>query len=145
MRGTKFLPLSPFIILSLQACIALTSPSDDFTSGIQFFEQGSYTQALTHFARAEKAGMDNSQLIYNLGSVHYKLEHYQLSKSYFVKLIDDNTLGPVAYYNQGLIEHKLGREDAAIKLFEKCAQSTGDDQLQSLAEKQIITLRNSQN
>ena len=142
MRGTKFLRLSLIATLLVQACSALNSPSDDFTSGIQLFEKGSYAQALERFNRAEKDGMDNSLLTYNLGSVHYKLKHYQLSKSYFIKLINDNSLGPVAYYNQGLIEHQLGHDDAAVKLFEKCAELTGDDQLQTLAEKQISTLRN---
>ena len=89
--------------------------------------------------------MDSSQLTYNLGSVHYKLKHYQLSKSYFLQLTSDDSLGPVAYYNQGLIEHKLGHDEAAIDMFEKCSESTGDNQLRNLAQKQISTLRKLQN
>ena len=78
---------------------------------------------------------------YNLGSVYYKINQYELSKRYFEKLTDDKNLGHLAYYNLALIEYRLGRDQSAIKLFEKSARSTDDTGLKRLADKQINTLK----
>jgi len=130
-----------FICISVLAAIVLASPSDDFNAGMRSFTQGKYAQSLEYFKRAEKGGMKSAQLSYNLGSVYYRLNQFELSKRCFEKLIPHKNLRHLAYYNLALIEHKLGHDRSAIELFEKSAHTTDDAELKALADKQINTLR----
>ena len=133
-----------FILIMVKVSAVIAAPSDDFDAGVKSFTKQNYAQALDHFLRAENGGMADARLLYNLGSVYYKLEQYERSKSYFESLVDDENLGALAYYNLGLIEHKAGQDRSAIELFEKSSKSTQDASLQALAYKQIETLRGRQ-
>ena len=108
---------------------------------MQSFTEGNYRQALEHFKRAEKGGMKTALIRYNLGSVYYRLKQYQLSKRYFKKLTHNKKIVHLAYYNLALIEHKLGHNKSAIKLFEKSAQLTDQVEFKALADRQINTLK----
>lgn len=143
MRVTTFLSIIIFSSLILRSPVTLASPSEDLASGIEYFTQGDYAKAKKLFIRAEKAGLDSPELIYNLGSVFYKLERYKVSKRYFERLRLDKKLGYLAHYNLGLIESKLGNEKEAIEFFEISALLTYDRRLVSLSRKQIDTIRTS--
>jgi Tfp pilus assembly protein PilF len=132
------------ILAAVSSRPAFSSPGEDFDTGVQLFNQGDYEQALTYFTRAETGGMASAQLIYNLGSVYYKLAQFENSRRYFEILVDDKNLGAQAYYNLGLIEHKLGDDKAAIALFEKSRAATTDEGFGLLAQKQIAKLRSSE-
>lgn len=119
---------------------ANASPAEDFGAGVRAFERKNYPQALELFQRAENAGMDSGVLLFNLGSVYYRLEQYRHSQRYFDRLINDPELGALAAYNLGLIAHKTGKEQAAIEYFERCAESTNDPDLRVLAYRQIEKL-----
>ncbi len=129
------------ILAALSSRPAFSSPGEDFDTGVQLFNQGNYEQALTYFTRAETGGMASTRLIYNLGSVYYKLAQFENSRRYFEILVDDESLGAQAYYNLGLIEHRIGNNKAAIALFEKSRASSADERFGLLAQKQIAKLR----
>ncbi len=130
------------ILAAISSRPALSSPGEDFDAGVQLFNQGDYAQTLTYFTRAQAGGMASAQLIYNLGSTYYRLEQFENSRRYFEILVDDKDLGAQAYYNLGLIEHKLGDDRAAIAMFEKSRVATVDERFGMLAQKQIARLRN---
>lgn len=141
MRCKNLLPVTLFIVATISSAPAVSSAGEDFDSGVQLFNQGDYQQALNYFTRAEAGGMASAQLIYNLGSVHYRLAQFENSRRYFEILVDDKNLGAQAYYNLGLIEHKLGDDRAAIALFEKSRVVAVDERFGLLAQKQIDKLR----
>lgn len=118
----------------------LASPVDAFYAGIIAFQKNQYSQALELFIKAKSGGMDSAQLNYNLASVYYKLEQYQLSKRYFKTLLRNPVLGFQAQYSLALIEHKTGNKKGAIELFEKSIELTKDPRLIALVTKQIDTL-----
>lgn len=132
------------ILIMVKVSAVIAAPSDDFDAGVKSFTNENYEQALDHFLRAENGGMADARLLYNFGSVYYKLEQYERSKSYFESLVDDDNFGALAYYNLGLIEHKTGQDKSAIELFLKSTKSTDNANLQALAYKQIETLRGRQ-
>lgn len=140
MCKRKLFQIFFFFLLWPCSMMALAAPSDDFDAGMESFSQADYSKALEHFKRAEKAGLKDPQIYYNLGSVYYKLKQYNLSKRYFEKLAGNKSLGFQAHYNLALIEHKLGHKNDAIALFEKSVQITDDARLKALANKQINTL-----
>ena len=129
------------LVLLLSAATSAASPVDDeFEAGTRAFRAQDYRQALFHFTRAENAGMQDARLDYNFGVVFYRLEQYPESRRYFEKLQGHPTLGALAYYNLGLIAHKSGDRAAAIDWFEKCAETSNDDNLVKLANRQIAKL-----
>lgn len=130
--------LLPSIITFKQA---LASPVDDFNAGIEAFQQNQYSKALDYFLKAESEGLESVQLKYNLASVYYRLEQYQLSRRYFKTLLSDPALVFQAQYSLALIEHKTGNKDGAIELFEKSIELTKDPRLIALVNKQIDTLK----
>ena len=143
MRETTLLLIIVSSLLFSYSPAALASPAEDLASGIEFFTQGDYSKAKKLFIRAEKNGLNSPELIYNLGSVFYKLEQYKISRKYFEKLRLDKNLGYLAHYNLGLIENKLGRDKEALEFFEISALLTDDRGLVSLSKKQIDTIRSS--
>jgi hypothetical protein len=119
---------------------ALALPVDDFNAGINAFQQNQYSQALEFFLKAKSEGLDSPQLNYNLASVYYRLEQYQLSRVYFKTLLSDPALAFQAQYSLALIEHKTGNKEGAVELFEKSIELTKDPRLIALVTKQIDTL-----
>lgn len=140
MRCNRLSQITLLILAAISSHPVLSSPGEDFDTGVQWFNRGDYQQALGYFTRAETGGMATPQLIYNLGSVYYKLARYENSRRYFEILVDDKNLGAQAYYNLGLIEHRSGNDQAAIALFEKSRASSADERFGLLAQKQIDKL-----
>lgn len=140
MHFRKVSAISLILSLLVLVSTAIASTSSDFDAGMESFTLADYGKALTYFKRAEKGGLKGAQLTYNLGSVYYKLKQYELSKQYFEKLVDHESLAFHAHYNLALIENRLGHKKSAIELFEISTQLTDDAQLIALANKQIETL-----
>ncbi len=134
----RMLPILVILLLGFQNANA--TPAEDFDAGVRAFERKNYPQALEYFRRAEDAGMDSAVLLFNLGSVYYRLEQYPRSRQYFARLMDDPELGALAAYNLGLIAYKTGNQQAAIEYFERSAKSTDDVDLRILAYRQIEKL-----
>jgi hypothetical protein len=144
MHRKVFLELSLFFLLTVSAGSALSAPQQDFDTGVMLFNQGDYRQSLVFFERAEAGGLASPQLIYNLGSVTYKLAMFDRSRRYFEILIGNPGLGALAQYNIGLVEHKLGNSAAAIESFEASRDASDDERLRALAKKQIDSLQKSE-
>ena len=140
MHYRLLLPLLVLLPLVLPALAASPSAETEFEAGTRAFKAEKYQQALDHFERAERAGMSDARLFYNLGAVHYRLAEYERSRRYFERLLDHPQLGALGYYNLGLIAHKSGDRAGAIAYFEKCREISADEGLAALAEKQIATL-----
>ena len=102
----------------------------------------SFEQALDLALKKTDAVPDNTvaTLRYNLGSVCYRLEQYDLSRAYFQQLLEHQSLGAIAYYNIALIENKQGDREASIDAFRTSRSLTDDEQLSALIDKQLQTL-----
>jgi len=139
LQKSKLFFLYLFAVLSLVSQTALSSPTTDLDLGVASFNKGDFEQAAVYFELADSK-MRSPLLTYNLGSVYYKLERFNRSKLYYTQLTQDKKYAALAYYNLALIGHKLGRDDSAIELFEICQSLALNEQLRSLAGRQIDIL-----
>lgn len=105
----------------------------DFDTGVTLFSNAEYRSALTHFVAAEKAGMKEPKLYFNMGVCHYKLEQYSQAKSAFLRAAAFPSLRDLSYYNVGLVEQAQGGDAQAKKWFQQVYDNTHDDKLKRLA------------
>ena len=96
MRYRPLIPLLLALTFMVAPITAQAAASDEFEAGMRAFKQQDYRQALYHFTRAEKAGMRDARLHYNLGAVFYRLEQYAESRAYFEKLQNHPRLGALS-------------------------------------------------
>lgn len=126
---------------------AVSTDQDYFRSATEFFNNGEYDKARTDFEKSLKLSsqeQSRSVLYYNLGSVCYKLKDFEASQYYFEKLLNDEKLGAVAFYNLALIKNQQNDKQAAIENLEKSKLRTNDAQLQALINRQLATLKGNQ-
>lgn len=86
------------------------------------------------------------KVLYNLGVISYKLQHYSQARSYFKKLLVVDRFHILAKYNLGLVEYKLGHKNESIKWFKRISSHShshsfnGSDKLIKLAKAQLVKL-----
>jgi tetratricopeptide (TPR) repeat protein len=120
-------------VVPAQPVGAATPGSEAFDQAVKAFRAGDYPAALTSFLEARRVGMDTQGLRYNLGATYYRLQLYPEAEGEFQSLAGDPEWAPVAYYNLGLTAQRMGREEQAIKYFERAYGMTDDPNLRALA------------
>ena len=61
------------ILLVTVICAAATSGQDDiFQTGIKYYQEGNYDDAIKMFSKIEKSGIESAALYYNLGDAYFK-------------------------------------------------------------------------
>ena len=120
--------------------------SDNLSLAGQLYNQGEYAQAKVHFELALNQTQQQAKpvqtIYYNLGSVCYQLKQYDESKLYFEKLLDDNKLKAVAYYNLALIENKQGNKKSTIDYLHQSKNTASEPQLAKLVDQQLLKINN---
>lgn len=113
------------------------SAQTSFSKGIDLFKSGHYSQAITHFKKAEQSGLKSASLYFNLGSSYYRAGHYQQSISYFEKLNKFPKMLDIAAYNLGLVYTKIGDEKLSQKWFNWIIKNSSNTKIIALSEQQI--------
>ena len=131
------------LYLSLNEACAYDKPR--FEQAVRLFEAGDYASATELFEQLLAVDGDNAIIHYNLGSSYYKLGRYKMARSHFQKIGTRHKLLPAAYYNLGLIAFRLEGSDAAIHWFERCRDSSSDEKLRQLADRQLRLLKDGGN
>lgn len=84
------------------------------------------------------------KVLYNLGVINYKLQHYSQAKFYFKNLLVVDRYHLLAKYNLGLVEYKLGHKKESIKWFKRISSHShsfkSSDKLIRLAKAQLVKL-----
>ncbi|MEW8508213.1 MAG: tetratricopeptide repeat protein [Candidatus Thiodiazotropha sp.] len=111
-----------------------------FQQAMEAFKAGDYPQAREGFERAEYLGMAKPSLYYNLGVVHFKLEHWEKAIAAFRKTAGYPKMAPLAYYNLGLVKRKQNDFEAARGWFELTLKTTQDAKLTRLAKHALTGL-----
>lgn len=127
--------LATWIVLwvGIATPVYATTADEHFSLAQKLFKQEKYQQAYKRFEMAYDAGMRTSALTYNLGVSTYRLKHYQTSRTYFTRLLKDQSMRPLAMLNLGLIENKLKNKSNAIKWFKKAYTQTQNKKVRVLA------------
>lgn len=122
-----------FVLLMISHTALADTAKQIFEKAQESFQRGQYQTALQGFVAAKKQGITGPAIEYNLGVTEYKLEHYTQAKLYFSKLTQSASMRPLAAYNLGLVEDKLGNKSLAIKWMKISYRESKDDKLQALA------------
>lgn len=143
-----------FFIIFLICAQAVAEPSvssnverTDSNSDLarQQYDKGNYEQAKFFYEKAltqaQVQGQTTRLIYYNLGSVCYKLKQFEQSGVYFKKLVNDEKLAALAYYNLALIENKQGNNESAIHYFNRSKAVSKNLQLSTLVDQQLLKLK----
>jgi len=106
---------------------------NEFDTGVRLFSNAEYRAALTHFVAAEKAGMKEPKLYFNMGVSHYKLGQYPLAKKAFLRAATYPSLRDLSYFNVGLVAQAENDDAQAKQWFQRVYDHTSDAKLKGLA------------
>lgn len=137
----------------LFACLFVSVPQlavadqgmDAFNQAIIDFKEKNFEGAIRGFQMAAEQGVDVSALHQNLGSSYYKAGQYANAEAEFRLLAQDEAMAPLAYYNLGRVSVAKGNNEQAKIWFNKVLQSTQDQKLHLLANRQLDLLNNTAN
>lgn len=115
----------------------IASAETDFNRGVEFFNSGDYSSAITQFESAKKQGIHSISLFYNLASSYYKLGDYGMAKKYFKLVSWTPEMRDLAYYNLGLIALKENDRSQARQYFGSIMKTGKNKKLIKLAQKQL--------
>lgn len=122
--------------------VAAQSGAYHFDKGVQQYRQGSYQAALGAFQRAQEAGMDTPRLRFNLALTHYKLRDYPQAATLFDSLTETSGFDAMAQYHLGLIDERMGRDDAAARRYEAALErAERNSNLRALADAGLLRTR----
>jgi len=140
-----------FFLICAQVIAEPSAPSkiEPTDSNLDFarqqYDQGDYAQAKFFYEKAltqaQAQGKPVRLIYYNLGSVCYKLKQFEQSGVYFNKLVNDEKLAALAYYNLALIENKQGNNESAIHFFNRSKAVSTDLQFSTLVDQQLLKLK----
>lgn len=110
-----------------------------FRAGVQAFNEGELDKARRYLESAAEQGLSSRSLSYNLGVVYYKLGLYEKAEQTFRQLIPTRQKA-LAYYNIGLTALTRKNRPAAAEAFREVLASDPDENLESLATRQLERL-----
>ena len=125
------------IVLMMISVDVLASAKDDFKQGVNFFNSENYSAAVKKFESANKQGMRNTALYYNLGSAYFKLKNYKKSEDYYKILKKQPKMKSLAEYNLGLIAVQQKDSVKARQYFKAVVRNAQDKKILHLAEQQL--------
>ena len=108
-----------------------------FQDGVKAFKNKNYTKALGDFARAQKTGMKETKLYYNIAVCYYKLGKYGKANDFFRIAARDKRFRQLTSYNRGLIALKQKRKQAAIRHFNNAIVGMGNPKVNQLAQRML--------
>ena len=81
-----------FLMIHLDTTTALAAVDTNMTlgKGLKHYQQSQYLEAQNAFQSLLKSYPNNPTLLFNLGLVHYQLEHYGLAIGLWHKVLDQN-------------------------------------------------------
>ncbi len=122
--------------------LADTAEKAVFDKGVRLFAAGDYAGAAKLFEQVLITDQNNAIIHFNLGSSYYRLGRYDRAREHFMKIDPGHKLGPLAYYNLGLVAFRMEEgEKAAIYWFQRCLDSSDEKALKQLAARQIARLQ----
>ena len=142
-QASKVFILGLLIVVAAPINADETTAQASFKSGIEFYAQGDYEQAIASYADALANGKDSSRLYYNMGLAHYQLDQYDPAVQAFNQSLKDPELRALSYYNLGLVAKGRGNRTEAINNFERARLAAKSDALRNNAIRALSILGDS--
>jgi len=116
--------------LSVSSGVALgDDPAIGWAKGLEAFDRGDFTVALTAFESALTAGQSGPAVHYNIGVCQFKIGDFDAAATTFARISRDYlTMRGLAEYNLGLVAYELDQSQAARRHFLAAYRSSPDDE-----------------
>lgn len=137
---TRGLATALFLLLAGLAGPLYALGEAEFSKGISFYKKQQYASALSSFAAAEKAGMKEPRLDFNLALCYLQLNRFDQARDYFLLAAEYKPLADLARFNIGLLELRRGDPDEARRWFIEVRDTALSAKLSSLAEQRLAQL-----
>ena len=126
-----------FLFMSLAMSNTMAASDNDFETGVAYFKQQQYQQALNSFSSAYQQGLKTPALFHNLAVCHFKLGNYTQAEEFFKLASQYPSQKMMAEYNLGLVAKKRGQTSLANKHFTLVKNTAKDPKLVTLARIQL--------
>lgn len=121
------------LLLCLSLAPGVTSAEDAaeraLEAGIEAAERGDNEEALRHYHRARRAGLDSAALHHNMGSAYYRLGRHDEARAAFLRAAAYPRMAPRSYYNLGRVAETVGDEAEALHWFRRARDAAAGDGL----------------
>jgi tetratricopeptide (TPR) repeat protein len=115
----------------------------EFSQGVSLYKKEKYSAALSSFAAAEKAGMKEPKLYFNLALCHLQLNQFDQAKRYFLLAAAHKPLADLAHFNIALLELRRSDRDEARRWFVEVQERASSSKLRELAAQRLVQLEQS--
>jgi tetratricopeptide (TPR) repeat protein len=133
-RVFKRLALVGLLALAwLPAAAVCATAQYDFEAGVAAAQRQDQAAALLYFESAERSGMREPVLYYNLGVSYYKLGRLDEAEGAFLQALSSPKLAALCYYNLGLIARDRGLREAAADRFRQAQAAAETEQMRNLS------------
>jgi hypothetical protein len=133
-----------FAVLSLPFAGITLAASDEalqlFTTGKAAFQRGDFSLALSSFEAAAELDMKGPAIHFNIGVTAYRLGMCGRARSAFLEVTKTPAMAALAHYNLGLTALRCQEPRAAREWFVRVLADAQDEQLVSLATRQLEML-----
>jgi hypothetical protein len=111
-----------------------------FAEGRAAFDAGNFSDALRLYEQCVALGMQGPAVHYNIGVAAYRAGDYARAERAFREVALTPAMAALAHYNLGLVSLKRDDTRAARGWFELAAREAADEQIASLAARQLDKL-----
>ncbi|MDH5766646.1 MAG: tetratricopeptide repeat protein, partial [Gammaproteobacteria bacterium] len=108
-----------------------------FKEAGEYYAKGKYKESIEKYHQAEKDGMHDMALYFNLGSAYFKTGNYGEARAYYQKSSTYKKIRMLSLYNLGLVSVKLGEQRDAQEYFQKVVDLAEDKKLRQLASNML--------
>jgi tetratricopeptide (TPR) repeat protein len=129
------------VVMWLPAGVWASVEEEYFNSGVTAARQQDHAAALRHFEAAERGGMRQPLLYYNLGVSYYHEGRLDKAESAFHLAARSPKLAALSYYNLGLIARDRGQLDQAIDRFEQAGTVAQTPEMRRLSDIALSQMR----
>jgi hypothetical protein len=132
-RVYKWPAIVGWLAMGWLSAVAYASTEEEFAAGVAAARRQDYAVALRHFESAERAGMREPLLYYNLGVSYYREHRLEKAGQSFQRAAKSSKLAALCYYNLGLIARDQKQQHQAMAWFIRAESAAQTEQLRNLS------------
>jgi hypothetical protein len=143
-RVYKWPAIAGWLAMGWLSTVAHASTEQEFAAGVAAAQRLDYAVALRHFESAERAGMREPLLYYNLGVSYYREHRLEKAEQSFQRAAKSSKLEALSYYNLGLIALDQKQHQQARAWFLRAKSVAQTEQLRNLSARALEQINRAQ-
>lgn len=119
-KNNLYLFLAYIISGSMYAIDIIDPVGKKIQDGVKSYKQGNFVDSMENFQKAETSIPEDERLIFNKGTVRYKMGDFKAARSEFERVANstaESELRAKSFYNLGNTQWKLGDKKGALRSY----------------------------